>query len=207
MKLTMRSTFVTALVATLALAGCANQMEPAQKALAEVESTLSTTGADAAKYVPDQLKSVNDKLGELKAAFDKKDYKTVITGAPALLTEAKGLADAAAAKKKEFMEALNGQWTTLSSALPQQVTEIETRLGVLDKARKLPDGITKDTVTNAKAGLEQAKTLWGEATAAFGAGNLEEAVTKANGVKARADELVSVLGIAPAAPAAAPAAG
>lgn len=206
MNSTMRTTFITALVATLALAGCGNQMEPAQKALGEVESTLSSVGADAAKYVPDQLKSTNDKLTELKAAFDKKDYAAVVTGAPALLAEAKGLADAAAAKKKEFMEALNGQWSSLSAALPQQVTEIETRLGVLEKARKLPDGITKETVTNAKAGLEQAKTLWGEATAAFGAGNIEEAVTKANGVKARAEELVSVLGIAPAAAPAAPAA-
>lgn len=206
MKLTMRTTFITALVATLALAGCGNQMEPAQKALGEVESTLSSVGADAAKYVPDQLKATNDKLTALKASFDKKDYAAVVTGAPALLAEAKGLADAAAAKKKEFMEALNGQWSSLSAALPQQVTEIETRLGVLEKARKLPDGITKETVTNSKAGLEQAKTLWGEATAAFGAGNIEEAVTKANGVKARADELVSVLGIAPATAPAAPAA-
>lgn len=205
MKLTTRTTFFTALVATLALAGCGTQMEPAQKALGEIESALTTAGADAAKYVPDQLKSANDKLTELKAAFEKKDYAAVVTGAPALLAEAKGLADAAAAKKKEFMEALNGQWTSLSGALPQQVTEIENRLGVLEKARKLPDGITKDTLTNAKSGLEQAKTLWGEATAAFGAGNIEEAVTKANGVKARADELVSVLGITPAAAPATPA--
>lgn len=203
MKLQMRTTFFTALVATLALAGCANQMEPAQKALAEVESTLANSGAEAAKYVPGQLKAVNDKLTELKASFENKDYKAVLAGAPTLLTEAKALADTAAAKKKEFMEALNGQWSQFSRDLPQQVTEIETRLGVLEKARKLPDGITKDTVTNAKAGLDQAKTLWGEATAAFGAGNIEEAVTKANGVKARADELVSVLGLAPAAPAAA----
>lgn len=205
MKIHARTPFLTALVATLALAGCANQMEPAQKALAEVESTLSAAQADAAKYAPDQLRAVNDRLAELKAAFDKQDYKAVVAGAPALLGEARSLADAAAAKKTEFAEALKGQWTSLSAALPQQVTEIETRLGVLEKARRLPDGISKDVLTNARAGLDQAKTLWGEATAAFGAGNLEEAVTKANGVKARADELVAVLGIAPAAPAAAPA--
>lgn len=204
MKLTTGTTFIAALVAVLALAGCGNQMEPAQKALGEVESTLAAVSADAVKYAPDRVQSTTDKLAALKTAFDNKDYAAVVTGAPALLAEAKGLAEVAAAKKQEFMEALNGQWSSLSTTLPQQVTEIETRLGVLEKARKLPAGITKDTVTNAKAGLEQTKTLWGEATTAFGAGNLEEAVTKANGVKARAEELVSVLGIAPAA---APAAG
>ena len=199
MKLEMRTRVFTALVAMLALAGCANQMEPAQKALAEVESTLTEAATDAAKYVPDQLESVNAKLVELKAAFDRTDYKAVISGAPALLAEAKSLAAAASAKKTEFMEALNGQWTALAAALPQQVTEIENRLGVLDKTRRLPAGITKDTVTNAKDGLEQAKALWNEATAAFGSGSLEEAVTKANGVKARVDEIASQLGIAPAA--------
>jgi len=187
--------FVTVLLATLVLAACANQMEPAKKAIADVEAAVAAVGGDAAKYVPDQLGSVNQKLTELKAAFDKKDYKAVLAGAPALLADAKGLADAAAAQKTEYMNKLNGDWTSMSAALPQAVAAIESRVGMLSKSKKLPDGITKDTLAMAQSGLDQAKTTWGEATAAFGAGNVEEAVAKASAVKARADEIMAALGM------------
>jgi len=187
--------FVTVLLATLVLAACANQMEPAKKAIADVEAAVAAVGGDAAKYVPDQLGSVNQKLTELKAAFDKKDYKAVLAGAPALLADAKGLADAAAAQKTEYMNKLSGDWTSMSAALPQAVAAIESRVGMLSKSKKLPDGITKDTLAMAQSGLDQAKTTWGEATAAFGAGNVEEAVAKASAVKARADEIMAALGM------------
>lgn len=191
----MKFKFVTALLATLVLAACANQMEPAQKAIAEVESSLQAVSADAAKYVPDQLGAAQQKLAELKAAFDKKDYKTVLATAPALVTEAKALGDAAAAKKTEFMNQLNTDWTAMSASLPQAVAAIESRLGVLAKSRKLPDGITKDTLATAQAGLDEAKTNWTAATAAFGEGKLEEAVAKASSVKARAEEIMNALGM------------
>jgi muramoyltetrapeptide carboxypeptidase LdcA involved in peptidoglycan recycling len=191
----MKFKFVTALLATLVLAACANQMEPAQKALAEVESALQAVSADASKYIPDQLGPVQQRLTELKAAFDKKDYKAVLAGAPALLTDAKALADSAAAKKTEFTNQLNADWTSMSGSLPQAVAAIESRLGILSKSRKLPDGITKDTLATAQAGLDEAKSNWTAATAAFGAGNVEEAVAKASSVKARAEEIMSALGM------------
>jgi hypothetical protein len=191
----MQFKFVTALLATLVLAACANQMQPAQQALGQIDAAVQAVSADAAKYVPNQLEDVTKKLADLRAAFDKKDYKAVLAGAPAVLAEAKGLADAAAAKKTEYMNALTGDWTNLSAALPQAVAAIESRVGILSKSRKLPDGISKDTLAAAQTGLDQAKTAWGEATAAFGAGNVEEAVTKAKAIKARADEIMSSLGM------------
>jgi len=185
-------------IAGLALAACANQMEPAKKLLGDVEAAVTAAGADAQQYVPDQVASVNKKLADLKAAFDKQDYKTVITGAPALLTEAKGLADAAAAKKKEVLEALGAQWTQLATELPQSVSTIETKLATLAKTKKLPAGVTKDGVDAAKAGLAEAKTTWDEAKASFGSGNVQAALDKAKGVKAKLEEAASKLGLAAA---------
>ena len=191
----MKLKFVTALLATVVLAACANQMEPAQKAIAEVESALQAVSGDAAKYIPDQLGATQQKLAELKAAFDKKDYKHVIVTAPSLLAEARALADSAAAKKTEFMNQLNTDWTSMSASLPQAVAAIESRLGMLSKSRKLPDGIMKDTLASAQAGLDEAKANWSAATTAFGAGNVEEAVAKASSVKARAEEIMNALGM------------
>jgi hypothetical protein len=194
--------FLAVFVAGLALAACANQMEPAKKLLGDVEAAVAAAGADAQQYIPDQVAAVNQKLGDLKAAFDKQDYKTVITGAPALLTEAKGLADAAAAKKKEVMEALGAQWTQLAVELPQSVSAVEAKLATLAKTRKLPAGVGKDAVESAKAGLAEAKTAWDEAKASFGSGNVQAALDKAKGVKAKLEEAAAKLGLSAAPPAA-----
>ena len=121
------------------------------------ESTISATSADAQQYVPDQYAAVSQKLADMKAAFDKKDYKTVVEGGPTLVAEAKGLADAAAAKKREVLEALNTQWTSFATSVPQSVAAVEARLTTLGKAHRLPAGVTKDAVTASKAGLADAK--------------------------------------------------
>jgi len=197
-----RTQFLSVLVAGLVLAACASQMEPAKKMLADVEAAVAAAGADAQQYVPDQVAAVNQKLADLKAAFDKQDYKAVITGAPALLNEAKGLADAAAAKKKEVLEALGTQWTALAAELPQSVSAVEAKLATIAKSKKLPSGVTKDGVAAAKSGLAEAKTAWDEAKSAFGSGNVQAALDKAKGVKAKLDEVASKLGLAAAKPAA-----
>jgi hypothetical protein len=186
------------LFAGLALAACANQMEPAKKLLGDVEAAVTAAGADAQQYVPEQVASVNKKLGELKAAFEKQDYKTVLAGAPALVVEAKGLADAAAAKKKEVLEALGAQWTQLAAELPQSVSAVEAKLATLAKSKRLPAGVSKDGVESAKAGLAEAKTAWDEAKASFGSGNVQAALDKAKGVKAKLEEAASKLGLSAA---------
>jgi hypothetical protein len=196
MKRTHPVKFLAVLVAGLALAACASQQEPAKKLLSDVEAAITAAGADAQQYVPEQVAAANQKLGDLKAAFDKQDYQTVITGGPALLAEAKGLADAAAAKKKETLEALNSKWTALSASVPQQVAAIEARLATIAKTKKLPKGVTKDGVAAAKAGLGELQSGWSEATAAFGSGNVQAALDKAKGVKAKADEIAAALGVA-----------
>lgn len=199
MRAFVRHAFVVA--AAVVIAACGNQMEPAQKAIADIESAVAAAGADAEKYIPEQVAAVKGSVDALKAAFDQKDYKSVVTGAPAVLADAQGLVAAAAAKKDEVMAALNGEWTQLSTELPAAVTAIQGRIDELAKAKKLPEGLDKAAVEGATAGLAEAQTLWTEATAAFGAGALEEAVTKANAVKAKANELMTALGMT-AAPAA-----
>jgi DNA repair exonuclease SbcCD ATPase subunit len=210
--------FVAALLATGMLAACGSQMEPARKAVADAEASIAQLKDEAAKYVPNQLEAVDQKLAALKAAMEKQDYAAVVTGAPALLAETKALAETVVAKKAEYLAALKGDWTNVSAAVPQSVAAIEARLAELAAAKKLPEGITKDTLTAARTRLDEARSEWTGAAAAFGAGRLEEAVAKGQSAKARADQLMQSLGIGadaatadaakPATPAAAkPAAG
>lgn len=177
------SRFAWLAVAGLMLAACASQMEPAKQAIDGIESAVSAASADAGKYVPDQLAAVQSKLAELKASFDQKDYKAVIAGAPAVLSSAQGLVAAAAAKKDEMMKAATASWTSLSASLPGLVAAVKSRVDVLSKSKKLPEGVD---LAAAKTALAEATENWTKAQAASTAGSVEEAASLAGMVKDKA---------------------
>lgn len=187
--------FIALVLAAFVLAGCANKMAPAQKAIADIEAAVAAAGEDATKYVPDQVQAVNDQLANLKAMFDKKDYKGVLAGAPAVLTQAQGLTAAAAAKKTEMTDMYAGEWSTLAESVPQAVAAIQSRVDILSKSKKLPAGMDAATLDSVKSGLAEANSTWTQATQAQAAGDLEQAVTLAQQVKTRTDELLTTLGM------------
>jgi len=190
--------FLSMAFAALLLVGCANQMEPAKKAIADIEAAIAAA-PDASQYIPDQLQAVSGKLADLKAKFDQKDYKGVLAAAPALLTEAQGLAAAAASAKEAAMaaelEAMNAEWAALSASLPAAVAAIESRVNILSKSKKLPANLDAATFESVKTGLADAKSLWEQATAAQASGNMEAAVTAARQVKDKADAALAALGM------------
>jgi hypothetical protein len=187
--------FIALILAAFVVAGCANKMAPAQKAIADIEAAVAAAGEDATKYVPDQVQAVNDQLANLKAMFDKKDYKGVLAAAPAVLTQAQGLTAAAAAKKTEMTDMYAGEWSTLASSVPQAVAAIQSRVDILSKSKKLPAGMDAATLDNVKTSLAEANSTWAQATEAQAAGDLEQAVTLAQQVKTRTDELLTTLGM------------
>lgn len=174
------------------LAACAGQKVPAEKLLAEIQATVTAASDEAAKYVPDQLMDVQTKLGGLRAAFEKKDYAAVVSGAPAVLGAAQSLATAAAAKKDELLKALNDKWTALAGSVPGYLTAIQNRIDFLSKKanKKAAAGIDLDA---GKSGLSDAQSLWSKAQAAFAGGNMDEAVSTAQSVKAKVESVASAL--------------
>ena len=178
--------------ATLLLAACSGQKEPAQKLVGDVEATVIAASPEAAKYVPDQLSEVQGKLGSLKASLDKQDYAAVISAGPAVLVAAEELATAAAAKKDELLKALNDQWTGLAAALPGDMTAIQSRIDQLSSkaGKKMAAGVDLDA---AKASVGDVSSLWSKAQAAFASGNLAEAVSTAKEVKTKVEALAASL--------------
>ena len=191
--------FVSLAMAAVLLAGCANQMEPAKKAIADIEAAVAAAGPDAAQYIPDQLEAVTSQIASLKAKFDQKDYKGVLAAAPALLTQAQGLAAAAGAAKDAAMaaalEALNAEWGTLSADLPAQLAAVASRVEILAKSKKLPAGLDTATFDAARTGMDEATALWNEATAAQASGNMEQAVAAARQVKDKLNAAMAGLGM------------
>jgi hypothetical protein len=185
--------FLSLAMVAMLLAGCGNQMEPAKNAIGGI------AGPDAAQYIPDQLQAVTSQLNDLKIKFDQKDYKGVLAAAPALLTQAQGLASAAGSAKQAAqaaaLEALNGEWATLSTDIPAQLAAVTSRVGILSKSKKLPAGLDATSFEAVKTGTDEAKTLWDQATAAQTAGNMEQAVTAARQVKEKLDAAMAGLGM------------
>ena len=188
-------------VAAVLLGACANQLEPAQQAIAGIDSAISAAAPDAGKYVPDQLAAVQKKLADLKTSIDSKDYAAVLTGAPALLTEAQGLLGATMLKKEQVVKALSAQWPAMAAALPELVSSVTNRVASLAKSKHLPEGVD---LAAAKTSIADAASLWSKAQAAFAAGNIEEAMNTANDVKAKAEAAAAAIKmkLAAAAPAA-----
>jgi hypothetical protein len=132
------------------------------------------------------------KLDDLKTAYDAQDYKAVLARGPAILAEAQGLAADSAAKKSETVKNQSDQWTALSAAVPALFTAVHTRLDVLSqkKNRKLAAGIDLEA---AKSALSDATSEWSKAQGAFGNGNMNEAVSAAQDVETKLQELAGTL--------------
>jgi hypothetical protein len=202
MSSTLRHRYAwNALAVLMLLAACANQMEPAQRSISDIEAALSTSASDAAKYVPEQLTDVRRELGDLKATFDRQDYAAVLKAAPAVMERAQGLASAAAAKKAELTRALSEEWSGLAARVPGYMTAIQSRIEFLAKKsnRKLAAGIDLDA---ARGSLSEDSSVWSKAQAAFATGNLREAVTTAKNLETSLEGLASTLKIELNAPAA-----
>jgi hypothetical protein len=182
--------FVMMIFASTLLSGCgAGDKGPAETALKGVEEAVTAAKADASKHLPEQAGALDTQVAALRDKFSEGDYKAVLSDAPALTAKAQELASAAAAKKAE----LTKSWEGLSSGMPRVVEAIRNRVDILSQSKKLPAGMSSETLAQAKAGLNQITEQWNAATEASKGGNLADAVAKASSVKVKAAEVLTLL--------------
>jgi predicted nucleic acid-binding Zn-ribbon protein len=191
MKRNLISLALILLVGTVMLSACASDKGPAEVAIKAAEEAINSVKAEAVKYVPDQVKSLEGALAAVKDKFAKEDYKAAITDATSLSAKAKEVAEAAKAKKEE----LTKSWTDLSGGVPKMVEAVQSRVDILSKSKKLPAGITAEKLAEAKSGLAAAKEEWAKALEGFKAGSIADAVSMANGVKEKAAKAMELLGM------------
>jgi hypothetical protein len=185
------------LVAAMIFAACESaDKAPATAAITAAQSALDAVRGEAAKWVPDQLASAEKALAAAKESFEKKDYKAALTGAQDVAAKAKDLgaaataaAAAAEAKKVELTKA----WDQMSAGVPKMAEAIKSRVDILSQSKKLPAGLDKDKLEGAKAGLAALNQSWTEASDAFKAGNVTDAVAKATAAKTKAVEVMTAL--------------
>jgi hypothetical protein len=182
--------------AILLLTACANQKDPAEKAVARVEASLAEFQADAEKYAADELKDVNGSLTNLKNNLARQDYRAVIQGAPSVtsaITQLKQTVDQRKADAAQLLEAAQGEWNELNASVGPAVETLQQRVDQLSKTRKYPKGIDKAGFETAKTDFENAKTEWTQAGADFAEGKAAEALRRARAVKAQVMDLTQRL--------------
>jgi hypothetical protein len=188
--------FAAFAAATLVLAACANQKEPAEKAVAQVESSLAEFRADAEKYAADELKEVNDSVTNLKNNLARQDFTSAVRLAPSVSAEIGKLKQTVEQRKadaEQMMASAQTEWNDLTASVPPMVDTLQKRVDQLAKTRKYPKGLDKAGFDAAKAEFETIKTEWTQAGADFAEGKMAEAVRKARAIKAQGDDLMQRL--------------
>ena len=179
-------------VAALFSAACGKGA--AEQAIAAASAAFEQAKPDVEKYVPGEFKQISDGLARTKTAFDKSDYKGALASAQALLPKIQAALEAAKKKKDELM----ASFSQLKANLPAMVDALKRRLTELAASNKLPADLDKETVEAAQANLGTVTTSWTEALSKFDSGDVTAAVTQANDVKNKVEEMATVFLPAPA---------
>ena len=179
----------------LALAAC-SQKGPAEAALKAAETSVNDVKAEGAQYAPEQTKGLMVSFAAAQDAFNKGDYKTAQEVAQGIPAKAKDVSAAIAARKDELGKA----WAGLSG-VPAMVEQIKARVEALGAMKKLPKDMDAARLEAAKASLAEMTKNMGEASDAYKAGNLNDAVAKGNAIKAKVTDTMAALGLTAAAPA------
>jgi membrane-bound lytic murein transglycosylase B len=114
-------------VALTLLSACASEKGPAEQAIKGAEAAVAQVRTEAAKWAPDQVRSLDASLAAVKEKFAKGDYKAALAEAPGVASHAKEVAAAAAAKQAE----LTKSWEEMSAGLPKMVEVVNSRADIL----------------------------------------------------------------------------
>jgi len=181
---------IVMVIAVVALAACESaEKAPAAAAISAAQSAIDAVKGEAMKYVPDQVKSAQDAVAAARASFEKNDFKAALAGAQDATAKAKELGAAVATKKSE----LTKSWEEMSNGVPKMAEVIKSRVDILSQSKKLPAGVDRAKLDDAKAGLASLNESWAAASDAFKSGDMFDAVSKGKSAKDKAVEIMTAL--------------
>ncbi|HKU89691.1 MAG TPA: hypothetical protein VJP84_07845 [Steroidobacteraceae bacterium] len=188
---------LSAAAAVLLISGCARHQMEAKKSVDNIEDSIKDIRADAERYAPEALKSIDSQVARFKADLDAKNYDDVVAGSPQLQKAVESMKAAIDTGKKHAQQAVavaKTEWESLNATVPEMVQRIDARVTELDK-RKMFRGIKKEDFENAKSTFSTMKTTWAEAEENAKEGKTVAAATKGKSAKELGDQLCETLNI------------
>ncbi|HET9862963.1 MAG TPA: hypothetical protein VFP37_05940 [Steroidobacteraceae bacterium] len=180
------------LAAALAIMGCESR-GAAEMKVSQAEAAVERVRADATTAAPEELKTVEGTLAQMKQNLQAHEYEAVKTEVPTFNEQFRAL-EAAIAEGQTRQAATIQEWSTLHAEVPATVEAVQAKVDSL-KPNALPKGVTREQLETAKKDLETAKATWDEANKAAEAGRPDEAAEKGRTVQAKLNEIKSALGM------------
>ena len=177
--------FVTGALAALCLglAACASQKEPAEQALAALETKFKESAAEIQKNLPERYAELETKVAGLKDSLAKESYGDVVKGAAEAQDALKrAIADARVAHAQN-MAKLDTEWNELVTTVPGMIAAMDKK--ITSQRGKAPKGMTGDEWKQTIADYDAARDAWSKASADMTRATFEASVTAAREAKAK----------------------
>jgi len=183
--------FVFPFLAFLLIACGTGQKDAIDAAINAAQSALNSIQAEAQKYVPEQVQAAQNTLQNARDELAKGDYQAALAAAHDAANKTRELAAAATSKKEEWSKS----WDQTSSAVPKTLNQIKAKLDAYSHGARLPEGMDKTALDDAKAKYEQLKQAWADASSSASQGNLRDAINKLPSIQDMVTKLKETLNI------------
>jgi predicted S18 family serine protease len=168
----------------LIVAGCGQkEKQAAQAAISAAQATINSVQEEAQKYVPEQLHDAQTALQHAKDTLQNGDYPAAVSAARDALNKAKAVATQTIGQQE--------QWTSLNHWVTKSLEDAKAKIDAYTSGTKMPKGMNKSKLNEAKKEYEQLKQKWTETWE----GSRGDAAQKGAEIKEEVEKLKEKLGI------------
>lgn len=190
---TKRSALALIAAAAVGLAGCASQKEPAEQALAAIEKTLETSGAQVQKYLPERYQEIESRVKALRDSLAQEKYGDVVSGAREVTDLLrKAVADSAIRRAQVRVE-MEAEWAELGKTMPAMIQAMDRKIAV--QGGRPPAGMDQAGWKAMIDSYDASRDAWGKAAAEISAANFEATVLAGREAKEKIAAMMETLGI------------
>jgi hypothetical protein len=180
-------------VLMLGLAACASQKEPAEAALAALETKFQETGAEIQKYLPERYAEVEASIASLRESIAAQEFGDVVTGAAAAEDGLRRAVADARIKRAQVLVEMESEWAELTKSVPEMVSAMDRKITA--QRGRPPQGMTADAWKQTIAEYDAARDAWSKAAAEMTSQTFEATVLAARDAKAKIAAIMESLGV------------
>jgi len=200
-KLQWRGVLALSLCHVIALSACGPSQQDAELAIAEIEEGAASIETDAKRFAPESYARYKSQLAALKAAFEKREFDTVVDGSAKLTAALDETRKAAETGKADFdarQARLEQRWDKLDTDLGSVQGALEKRLRMLADSPQLPQNFDRARLERVGTSFARHAASRREAQSLAKSGEFAEALLRGAQIEAGYLALMREVGLAPA---------
>ncbi len=179
----------------LGLAGCANQKEPAEQAMAGIEKTFEASGAQIQKYLPERHQEIGASVASLRDRLSQEKYGDVVSEAPAVADALRRAVADAQIRRAQVQVELEAVWDELVETMPAMLAAVDRKINA--QGGRPPQGMDREAYNAVVARYDAARASWSKAAESIDAASFESSVLAGRDARAAIAGIMEQLGIKP----------